>query len=247
MRYFCEISFKGTNYHGWQKQPNANTVQETIEDKFSQILGSGIEATGCGRTDTGVHASQYYFHFDWEKAFPNNFLTRLNSLLPPDIAVRRIIPVQADAHARYDAVSRSYSYFIVFEKDTLNADTRSFFKFRDRLDFHKVQEAASLLLQFEYFFPFCKTHSDVLNYKCILQESQWNFEKKDQSIEYRISANRFLRGMVRLIVGMCLNAGLGRVALEQVYHALQHQKPLVRSWSVPPEGLILTSVRYPTL
>lgn len=243
MRYFSELAYKGTNFHGWQRQPNAPSVQQTIEEAMGTILGQPIEVVGCGRTDTGVHASQYYLHFDLEGEFPNEFLRRLNKLLPPDIAFRRIYEVKNDAHARYDAVSRSYEYHIVFEKNPFEAETAWHFPFGEQLKLGDMQTAAALLLLYREFQPFCKSNTDVQTMECSLYHSEWDFDKSGRMV-FHISANRFLRGMVRLIVGMSLNVGLGKVTLEEVKDALDRQVLLNKSWSVPPEGLFLTQVRY---
>lgn len=242
MRYFSEIAYLGSRYHGWQKQQNAVSVQETIENALTTILGNTIEVVGCGRTDTGVHASQYFMHFDFDANFPKSFLPRLNKFLPPDVVVRAIYPVAADKHARFDAVSRSYEYQIVFEKTVFGKDTKWFFPFFEKLDFEKLELAAKVLYEFEEFYPFCKTHSDAQTMRCQITNSEWQFIEKGMT--YHISANRFLRGMVRLIVGMCLNVALEKITLEDVRRALALQTPLKKNWSVPAHGLFLTKVEY---
>lgn len=244
MRYFSELAYKGTNYNGWQRQPNAPSVQQAIEEAMATILGSAIEVVGCGRTDTGVHASQYFMHFDVEGGFPKEFLRRLNKLLPADIAIRSIFEVAPDAHARFDAVRRSYEYHVVLDKNPFGTDTTWHFPFFDKLDLQKTQAAAALLLNYKEFQPFCKSNTDVHTMECTLFRSEWVFDEAARRLVFHISANRFLRGMVRLIVGMCLNVGLGKVELEEVRQALDQQVLLKKSWSVPPDGLFLTEVRY---
>jgi len=250
MRCFCELAYNGTRYVGWQKQPGQASLQETIEGAFSTILETSIEITGCGRTDAGVHARQYFLHFDFpfegEGGFPEAFVSRLNKFLPQDIVVRRIFEVANDAHARYDAFLRSYEYKLCFNKNPFHPETIYHFPFAHKLDVQKVQEAANLLLGYDEFFPFCKTRSDVKTVECQLKRSKWIFDREKERMIYYISANRFLRGMVRLIVGMCLNVGLGKLSLEEVKLALDTtQRRLPKSWSVPPQGLFLTEVRYP--
>ncbi|MCC6726849.1 MAG: tRNA pseudouridine(38-40) synthase TruA [Saprospiraceae bacterium] len=244
MRYFSELAYRGTNYNGWQRQPNAPSVQQAIEEAMATILGGAIEVVGCGRTDTGVHASQYFMHFDWEGSLPKEFLRRLNKLLPADIAIRSIYEVAPDAHARFDAVRRSYEYHVVLDKNPFGEDTTWHFPFFDKLDLENVQAAAALLLQYKEFQPFCKSNTDVHTMECTLLRSEWVFDEKARRLVFHISANRFLRGMVRLIVGMCLNVGLGKVSIDEVRQALEQQSLLKKSWSVPPNGLFLTEVVY---
>ncbi len=247
MRYFSELAYNGTKYSGWQKQPHSPSVQESIEQAFSTILGADIEAVGCGRTDTGVHASQYFMHFDFEGKFPPSFLNRVNKLLPEDIAIYRIFEVEASAHARFDANLRSYEYRIVLEKNPFETHTAWHFPFFERLNLEQVQAAAALLLEYDEFAPFCKSNNDLKTMKCNLTRSEWVLDEAGKRLTFHISANRFLRGMVRLVVGMCLNVGLGKIALDDVQRALNEQALLQKSWSVPPHGLFLTEVKYPFL
>ncbi len=247
MRYFSELAYRGTNYNGWQRQPNAPSVQQAIEEAMATILGSAIEVVGCGRTDTGVHASQYFMHFDFEGPFPKEFHRRLNKLLPNDIAIHSIFEVAPDAHARFDAVRRSYEYHITLDKDPFGEHTTWHFPFFDKLDLEKTQAAAALLLGYQEFQPFCKSNTDVHTMECTLYRSEWVLDLTSRRFIFHISANRFLRGMVRLIVGMCLNVGLGKVGIDEVRQALDQQVLLKKSWSVPPEGLFLTEVRYPEI
>ena len=245
MRYFLELAYNGTRFCGWQRQPNAPSVQQTIEEVFSMMLREEIEITGCGRTDTGVHAKQYFAHFDFNADFPKNFLDRANKLVGNDMALKKIIPVEDTAHARFDATSRSYQYVLSFEKSPFFKEIEWFFMQKDRLDIEKMQKAAHLLRGYSEFAPFCKTHSDAQTMRCEVTQSEWIFE--DNKAVFHITANRFLRGMVRLIVGMCINVGLGQLHLEDVEEALENQTPLKKSYSVPPMGLFLTDIKYPFL
>lgn len=245
MRYFAEIAYRGTRYVGWQRQPGPEpSVQGVIEDAMSLILAAPVEATGCGRTDAGVHAKEYYLHFDFDGAFPEGFLTRLNKFLPPDISFRRIFPVPPEAHARFDAKERSYEYYIDLAKNPFATDLAYFFPFRQRLDYARMQEAAALLLHYEEFYPFCKSNTDAHTMRCELRRAEWRQDVETDRLVFTITANRFLRGMVRLIVGMCLNVGMGQVALEEVRTAMEMQTRLKKSWSAPPEGLYLGGIRY---
>ena len=244
MRYFSELAYKGTHYHGWQKQPNATTVQEVIERAFSTILNSQIEVVGCGRTDTGVHASQYFLHFDFDGEMPEGFISRINKFLPKDIAIRRVFKVDENKHARFDATNRSYEYHLVFAKTPFEIDTAWYYYLAKTLEVEKRNTAAALLLSYQEFFPFCKTHHDALTMQCDLQRCEWILDKENGRMVFHISANRFLRGMVRLIVGMCINVATGKLPLEKVKDAMNRQVLLEKSWSVPPEGLFLSEVKY---
>lgn len=245
MRYFAELAYNGTRYNGWQKQPHSPSVQAAIEQVFSTILAMPTEVTGCGRTDTGVHASQYFLHFDHEPALPEAFLKRVNKLLPPDIAIHKLVQVPAGAHARFDAVRRSYQYRLSPNKNPFEQHTAWHFPFFAQLDLEKTQAAAALLLRYHEFQPFCKSNTDAKTMQCQLFRSEWVPDDGSGHLIFHISANRFLRGMVRLIVGMCLNVGLGKLSLEAAATALDAQSLLPKSWSVPPHGLFLSEVTYP--
>ncbi len=246
MRYFARIAYNGTNYSGWQRQPREMSVQQQIEESLSLILRTEITITGCGRTDTGVHASDYILHFDYDENFPKGFIRRLNKVLPKDIVFYDIFEVAADAHARFDASSRSYEYHIDFRKNPFHQNTIYFYPYVQKPHFEKMNEAAQLLLQYKEFSPFCKTNSDAKTMKCDIQFSRWE-KINDYHWIYHVSANRFLRGMVRLIVGMCLNVGTDKLMLKEVQEALDEQKPLKKSFSVSPEGLFLSQIKYPYL
>lgn len=246
-RYFIELAYNGARYCGWQKQPGEITVQESLEDVLSTILGGIIEVTGCGRTDTGVHASRYFAHFNFAGEFPPDFLRRVNRLLDREIAIYRIFPVHWDAHARFDAYHRSYAYFLNFRKDPFALDTAYFYPFKERPDPQRMQEAAQMLLEFGSFAPFCKSGHDARTTLCTLYRSEWEMDAANDRMIYHISANRFLRGMVRLIVGMCIQVGLGQLSLEEVREAMDRQERLRKSLSAPPQGLFLTEVKYPFL
>ncbi|MEM9824831.1 MAG: tRNA pseudouridine(38-40) synthase TruA [Bacteroidota bacterium] len=246
MRYFAELSYMGTQYNGWQKQPNCPSVQATIEEALTTILRKSTEVVGCGRTDTGVHARQYFLHFDFEQDFPKSFLKRLNKYLPPDISFKNIHAVENTAHARFDATHRAYEYHIDFRKNPFATHLTYHFPHCYRLDLDLLNEAAQLLLQFDAFYPFCKSKTDVKTMDCQLYKSEWQlFTGREEQLVFYIAANRFLRGMVRLIVGMCLNVGLKKLHLDEVKKALEKQERLRKSLSVPPQGLYLMDIHYP--
>jgi tRNA pseudouridine38-40 synthase len=245
MRYFLELAYNGTRFCGWQTQPNAPSVQERIESVLSTILRQPIEILGCGRTDTGVHASYYVAHFDFETDFPDHILDRANKMLGNDIALHTLKPVAPEAHARFDATLRSYEYHITAVKNPFATETEWHFPMYNKLDFTKMQEAAEILRGYQNFAPFCKTNSDAKTMQCDISRAEWTFT--DNKAVFHISANRFLRGMVRLIVGACINIGLGQMSLDDLKQALEEQTPLKKSTSVPSTGLFLTQVKYPIL
>ena len=242
-RYFIELSYHGSAFAGWQRQPGQETVQGALEHVLSAKLRRPIEVTGCGRTDTGVHATQYYCHFDTETALSPEFMWEANNFLPAGIALKRIFPVHPEAHARFDAVRRAYTYHLHTQKNPFQGGASFYFAAARDLTPADLQPAAELLLGYDHFFPFCKSDHDAQTLRCELMGSEWLY-LGDGNWEYHIAANRFLRGMVRLIVGMCLNVALGKLPLEAVRHALDTQQRLPRDWSVPPEGLFLSEVRY---
>jgi tRNA pseudouridine38-40 synthase len=242
MRYFLEIAYKGTNYAGWQKQPNAIGVQQVMEDVLSTILRHPIEVVGCGRTDAGVHASQFIMHFDSRNHPEERFIRQLNALLPQDIAALSFRQVGQDAHARFDALERSYEYRVIKRKSPFLQDLAFLYHDHKRLNFDTLNRAASIILEYDSFFPFCKTRSDAKTMHCKILRSAWVEEQ--EMLIFHISANRFLRGMVRLIVGMCINVCNGEISLDEVRSALDEQRRLSRDWSVPACGLFLTSIRY---
>ena len=247
MRYFSELAYNGTNYCGWQIQPNGVTVQEKVAAAFSTILRTPIAVHGCGRTDTGVHASQFFIHFDYDGEFPRGFINRLNKFLPKDIVIKSIFEVTADASTRFDAYHRSYEYHISLHKDPFHQETVYYYPFSKQLDLEKMQAAAALLLAYDAFFPFCKTKSDAKTMLCDMKRAEWVLDEKADRLIFHISANRFLRGMVRLIVGMCLNVGLGRLTIADVKEAMDTQTRLKKDLSVEAKGLFLTEVKYPFL
>ena len=244
MRYFLTLSYRGTHYAGWQVQSNAPSVQNALETALTTMLREKTAVTGCGRTDAGVHASFYVAHFDAAENLSPGFVNRLNSLLPKDVAVHAIRAVLPTAHARFDAYERSYAYHLSLRKDPFSTETAWHYPLFARLDFEKMQEVASLLPDYSDFFPFCKTDSGVEHFACELKSAFWEQQPEEHQWIFHISANRFLRGMVRLIVGASIQVGRGQLTVADVQKALDKQKPLKKSLSVPPQGLFLTDVKY---
>lgn len=241
-RYFFHIAYNGTNYSGWQRQNNAPTVQETIEVQLKRICRQHIGIMGCGRTDAGVHASQFFFHCDLPNDVPKeNLCFKLNSMVPADIVLYDMIKVEPNAHARFDATKRSYIYNLSLRKNPFK-ETFHYFK-GNLFDLNKINEVAKILTEYKAFYPFCKAHSDVNNYNCDLSICEWK-QTSAYDFELHVSSNRFLRGMIRLIVGMCLNYLEDKITLEEIHHALQNQTRLKRDLSVSGRGLFLSEVVY---
>jgi tRNA pseudouridine38-40 synthase len=242
MRFFFEITYNGTHYHGWQNQANAIGVQEIVEAGLSKIFRTKIEIVGSGRTDTGVHCIQQFFHTDIEKEFDEKtWLVKLNSILPRDIAIRSVKPVRENAHARYDAFERSYEYKITRVKDPLLAGYAYYF-FKE-INVANLNRAAALLVGQQDFECFSKVKTDVNNFVCDLKAAHWN--QKGDLLIFTITANRFLRGMVRAIVGTLLDVGTGKITLQEFESILKSKDRKKAGMNVPPEGLYLTSVKYP--
>lgn len=242
MRYFIELSYHGKKYHGWQNQPDAISVQEVIEKALSTILRTEIAIVGAGRTDTGVHAKQMYAHFDTEKIFDSSALTyKLNSFLPNDIAVRAVYKVANDAHARFDATSRTYEYWIVTKKNPFHIHSaHTVYK---KLDVSLMNEAAKELFNYKDFKCFSKTHTDVKTYICTIEKAIW--EQKNEVLIFTIRADRFLRNMVRAIVGTLLNVGLGKLSITEFKKIIESRDRSNAGTSVPGKALYLTEVTYP--
>jgi tRNA pseudouridine38-40 synthase len=241
-RYFVELAYKGTAYHGWQIQQNANSVQEEINNAFSKILRNPVEVMGSGRTDTGVHAKQQYVHFDSALDIDGaDFLKRANSILPKDIAVYDIRQVRLDAHARFDAQWRSYEYHITLQKQPFLVEQAWYCFYKVEMD--RMNEAALLLLEHTDFECFSRVKTSVNNFNCKIKAAYW--EQKDQHLIFHITANRFLRGMVRAIVGTLVQVGMGKIDKEDFKSVLQSQKRSKAGSSAPPHGLFLSRVTYP--
>ena len=242
MRYFFEISYSGTNYHGWQIQNNAVSIQQTIQDKLSLLLRADIEITGSGRTDAGVHAKQQYFHVDIDEGLDcEDFKYHINAILPFDIAVHSIRGVKENAHARFDAVSRGYIYKVVSAKDPFLVGQA--YIYPKNLDIEKLNKAAKILEGKQDFESFSKVKTQVNNFNCEVFNAFW--QQDGTATSFVIEANRFLRGMVRAIVGTLLQVNENKISPEEIYNILESKNRSAAGRSVPPQGLYLTSVEYP--
>lgn len=243
MRYFFEITYHGKSYHGWQSQDNALGVQTVVEKVLRQLLrDKTIAIVGSGRTDTGVHCRQQFFHADIEKPIDSDHLTRrMNAFLPRDIAIRSIRKVRPDASARYAATERTYEYHIHRAKDPLK-EGLSFYFFKP-VNLQTLNRASALLLGRHDFQCFSKVHTDVDHFICQVKEARWT--SKEETLVFRITANRFLRGMVRAVVGTLLDVGTGKITLEQFKAILASGDRRKAGMNVPAEGLYLVRVKYP--
>jgi tRNA pseudouridine38-40 synthase len=243
-RYFLELSFEGTYYHGWQIQDGAISVQQILNEALSKILPEPVNTLGCGRTDTGVHASQFYAHFDSPITCNDQLVYKLNSILPKDIAIYRLIRVEDQAHARFDATHRSYQYHIHFQKNPF-LDRYSYFLQARNFDPERMIPAAEFLMEISDFASLCRENHDAKTTLCTMYESHWT-QQNGQWI-YTITANRFLRSMVRLIVGAMVAIGRGKLSMDDFKNQVLSAQRFKYLKPAPPNGLFLTSVRYPYL
>lgn len=242
MRYFLFLSYRGTNYHGWQVQKNAVGIQEVINNALETVLGKSIQTIGSGRTDTGVHANEQVLHFDLDKeVYKTDFVYKLNSLLPKDIAINRINEVKQDGHARFSAIERKYIYRITRRKNPFLQDLAYFF--RKDLDLNLMNNLKDFMVEFKDFQCFSRVKTDVNNFICDIRDLEWT-SKKDE-IYFSVTANRFLRGMVRAIVGTMIEVGLGNCSKQNFIDIVQTKDRRNAGSAVPPHGLFLNSVSYP--
>ena len=245
MRYFIQLSYDGTAYHGWQRQPNGKSVQETLEGALSILLRQTVEVVGAGRTDAGVHASMMVAHMDLSSPLggelERNLVYKLNKLLPHDIAVQRVWPVSDDMHARFSATSRTYHYYIHTRKNPFLRDRSWLVTFP--LDFDRMNEAARRLFDYEDFTSFSKVNTDAKTNLCHITEARWE-EVEQGNWRFTITANRFLRNMVRAIVGTLVEVGRGRMTVEEFCQVIEQKNRCSAGESVPAHALFLTRVEY---
>lgn len=256
-RYFLEVSYKGTNYAGFQAQPNAITIQSEIEKAFEVLFpslqGLGVDSpplkgrpkggtvfTGSSRTDAGVHALQNFFHFDWPEEFDEQRVYNLNAILPPDIAIKSIKKVTGDAHCRFDAKSRTYNYRVYQYKNAFLADTAYFYPYP--LDIAKLNEAAAVIKTYTDFTSFSKRNTQAKTFNCNILESNWF--RKDELLIYEVRASRFLRGMVRALTATMLKVGRGKILIDEFKEIIE-SKDCTKAWfDTPAHGLFLMEVEY---
>jgi len=252
-RYFLELAYKGTQYSGFQVQHHTATIQSEVEKALKTLFPSGLAGvdgqgnpnpftlTGSSRTDAGVHALQNFFHLDTAIPIPQQRLYNLNAILPPDIVVKHIYPVKMDAHCRFDALSRTYRYYIYQSKSPFLNDSAYYFPFK--LDESLLQQAAGIISQHTDFTSFSKRNTQVKTFQCNILQSFW--QKEDECLVYQVEANRFLRGMVRGLVGTMLKVGRGVWSLQDFEKILKAKDCTKADFSTPPHGLFLVAVKYP--
>ena len=242
MRYFIEFSYNGKAYHGWQNQPNAISVQQVLEESLSKLLRTEIKVMGAGRTDAGVHASQMFAHFETKEEFDIPLIIfKLNCFLPNDIAVQDIFEVHEKAHARFHALSRTYKYKIGTKKNVFTSDF--YYHVYFPLDIDKMNEACNILFQYTDFQCFSKSNTDVKTYHCKMMEAFWELDNDE--LVFTIKADRFLRNMVRAIVGTMINIGLGKIEVNELHNIIKSKNRSEAGYSVPANGLFLTKITYP--
>lgn len=242
-RYFIQLNYKGTNYHGWQFQPNAISVQEVLTRAFSTILREKVEITGAGRTDTGVHATFFMAHIDSKNQdleSDKKIIFKLNSFLPNDIAIQKILKVKKDAHARFDAKSRTYHYYMHQQKDPFLIESSYYFPHKLNIDL--MNKACELLYQFTDFTSFSKLHTDVKTNNCNIESVFWT--QQDYKLVFEIRADRFLRNMVRAIVGTLIDVGKNKISLNDFMEIIESKNRSLAGVSVPAHGLYLTYIEY---
>lgn len=241
-RYFLEVAYKGTQYAGFQVQHNSHSVQGTIDKAVSTLMRIPVQTTGSSRTDAGVHALQNFLHFDTELPLHPQFLYKVNAILPPDIVLKGVYAVPEETNARFAAESRSYQYFLYNRKDPFRQDRGYYFPYK--LDEAGLQEAATIVSGYTDFSTFSKRNSQVKTYNCNILHSYWSHSEDGQLI-YNVRANRFLRGMVRGLVGTMLRVGRGKLSIEQFHEVIQAKDCTKADFAVPPQGLFLVKVQYP--
>ena len=244
MRYFLKIAYDGTDFHGWQRQPNASSIQQTLEEALSLILRNPTAIVGAGRTDTGVHASEMFAHFDAsEIEDKDRFLRSLNRLIGKDISITDLIRTIPEAHARFDAISRSYRYNINLYKDPFS---HRFSHEMSRMpDVDKMNKAASILLDVSDFTSFAKLHSDSKTNICKVTEAKWHADELNGKLYFTITADRFLRNMVRAVVGTLIDVGTGKISIEEFIDVINKKDRCEAGMSMPAKGLFLYKIVYP--
>lgn len=240
-RYFLEVFYKGERYSGFQVQENANSIQAEIERAFQLLQRTSVQMTGSSRTDSGVHALQNFFHFDYDGQLHEQFIYKMNAILPPDIGVRRFVKMKPEAHSRFDAITREYRYYVYQSKNPFLRDRAYYFPYN--VDLEKMAKAAEVVMEYQDFSSFSKRNSQVKTFICDVKKSEWTTE--DGKLVYHVKANRFLRGMVRGLTGTMLQVGRGKYSIEQFREIILAKDCTKANFAVPAHGLFLAAVAYP--
>jgi tRNA pseudouridine38-40 synthase len=241
-RYCLEVSYKGTKYSGFQLQDNANTIQAEVEKAFAILQKEKVAMTGSSRTDAGVHALQNFFHFDFDGIINPYFIYKMNAILPVDVVVKRLIPVHANAHCRFDAISREYNYYIYRQKNPFLKESAFFFPYS--LDYDKLKQAAGIIKEYRDFTSFSKRKTQAKTFNCEIAISEWTH--KDDYLIYHVKSNRFLRGMVRALTATMLKVGRGKLSINEFRTIIEAKDCTKASFATPAHGLFLFSVAYPS-
>lgn len=245
MRYFIEFAYDGSSFFGYQIQPNQISVQEELEKALSTLLRENIKTVGAGRTDTGVHASKMLAHFELENPISENLVFKLNSFLPESISVHNIFEVPNDLHARFSATYRTYHYYISIKKDPFSTKSAWQYWRQKPLDINKMNEACNILFEYEDFTSFAKLHADNKTNICEIYKAEW--EQNGTMLKFTISANRFLRNMVRAIVGTMIEVGSGKITIDELRTIIEEKHRNSAGVSAPAQGLFLVDVGYENL
>jgi tRNA pseudouridine38-40 synthase len=240
-RYFLELSYKGTAYSGFQTQENANTVQAEVEKAFHILQRTAVTLTGSSRTDSGVHALQNYFHFDFDGNIHTQFVYKLNAILPSDIVIHSIKQVSIEAHCRFDAQARRYKYFVYQSKNPFLQDRAYYFPYT--INKARLDDCAALLMEYTNFTSFSKRNTQVKTFECSIQESYWQYE--GDCLVYTVKANRFLRGMVRALMATMLKVAVGKITVAEFRQIIEAKDCTKASFDAPAHGLFLIAVEYP--
>jgi len=245
-RYFFHIAYKGTNFHGWQRQSKVLTIQETIEAKLEQFFKYKIPCLGCGRTDAGVHASQYFFHIDLKNEIDDELIFILNKALPKEISVLDIIKMDSEYHAQFDAKERTYNYFIHTERNPFLEDLSSYYPLNN-LDLKKVKQASDILLNYQDYRAFCRTPDRHDNTICNLSSVKLFFNTEKDRFRVQFTSNKFLKSMIRIIVSKFIDIGNGKLSIEEFEYYLKSKETPKYNTLAFPQGLYLTKIKYPFL
>ncbi|NPA33806.1 MAG: tRNA pseudouridine(38-40) synthase TruA [Chlorobi bacterium] len=244
-RYFIEVAYKGFHYHGWQRQKNAVGIQNLIEDALSRVFKTEIQVKGASRTDAGAHAYQNFAHFDWDDEIPPKPIFRLNYLLPHDVVVKGLYRVPDEAHARFSALLRTYVYRVHLKRNPFLEELSYYYPIPGTLDISLMNRAATLLLNYNDYTAFARSDPQTYSMKCYITYARWFYNKARQQLVFIIEGNRFLRGMVRGLVGTMLRVGRGLMPIEEFEHVLRTGHKERVDFSPPGHGLYLKRLKYP--
>jgi len=242
-RLFLEISYDGTNYFGWQRQPDFISVQQAIEEVLSKLYAEPVYIVGCGRTDTGVHANQYFMHFDAPKERENlKFI--LQKMLPKDIGILNVHDVEPNAHARFDATERTYWYFLDQDYDVFRRNQAWWYPLNE-LNFEQIYKACELFTSYDNYIALCRFNPELSNHRSKVSEAEWCYFKSEKRVIFKVKSNRYLRNQIRRMVGCLVDIGRGKLSLEELEDALKNGTELKYNKAAPPQGLFLWQIKYP--